>query len=64
MDEAELIAMLAPIAVLQILLAVLALWDIRGQSKTRYVSRPIWAVVVIIFGVIGPLLYFLLGREQ
>jgi len=28
------------------------------------VSKPIWAVIILFISFIGPLLYFLFGREE
>ncbi|MCC6735413.1 MAG: PLDc_N domain-containing protein [Bauldia sp.] len=53
----------APIALVQLVLIVLALRDLIPR---REVNGPkwVWAIVIVIFGLIGPVLYFTVGRRD
>lgn len=54
----------ALLATLQIALAIGALYDLWGRKTVRYLGKPIWVVVIVIFNIFGPLAYFVLGRGK
>jgi len=60
----DLLPLVAPLAALQAILAIVALYDLWKHESARYLSRVAWAVVVLVFGIFGPLLYFVLGRGE
>jgi hypothetical protein len=62
MDEKWLL--LLPLAIVQVGLMVLALVDWARRPRTRYLNRWVWLVIIIIFSTLGPVAYFLLGREE
>jgi hypothetical protein len=62
MDEKWLLFL--PLAIVQVGLMVLALVDWARRSRTRYLNRWVWLVIIIIFSTLGPVAYFLLGREE
>jgi hypothetical protein len=43
---------------------ILALVDWARRSHTRYLNRWVWLVIIVIFSTLGPIAYFLLGREE
>lgn len=60
-----LIAILIPIAAIQIGLALFALYDLtRPGRQVKIVSKGVWALIVIFVNIFGPILYFLVGRED
>ena len=64
MDTGTLVAVLAPLIVLQVVLLVAALYDLtRPNRRVRGDSKVVWALIVIFVTTIGPILYFLAGRE-
>ena len=64
MDTGTLIAVLAPLIILQLVLMVVALYDLtRPNRRVRGDSKVVWALIVIFASTIGPILYFLAGRE-
>jgi len=62
MDEMWLL--IAPLAILQLGLMAFALVDWARRSRTRYLDRRVWLVIIVIFSIIGPVAYFFLGREE
>lgn len=60
---ASLIPLLIPVAVIQLALMIIALVDIIRREKTRG-PKWVWAVIVIVFGYLGPVVYFVVGREE
>jgi ABC-2 type transport system ATP-binding protein len=61
----ELLLLLVPLAIVQIGLVVAALWDLtRPGRRVRGGSRVVWALVILLVGTIGPIVYFVVGREE
>ncbi len=55
--------LLIPIALLQLALMIAALLDLRKQPVTRG-PKWAWVLVIVLVNFIGPLLYFVLAREE
>jgi len=62
MDEKWLLFL--PLAILQVGLMVFALADWVRRPQTRYLNRWVWLAIIVIFSILGPVAYFLLGREE
>ena len=61
----ELLPLLIPLAILQLVLIGLSLYDMtRPERRVRGGSKLLWGIVVCIFGVLGPHANLLLGRED
>lgn len=61
----QLLAIIVPLAVLQLGLLVWGLIDLtRTERRVRGDSKVVWALIIIFIGIFGPLLYFLVGRED
>ena len=61
----QIIALVAPIIVIQLGLMIAALIDLeRDERRVRGGSKLVWALVVVFVNVIGPILYFVAGREE
>jgi len=64
MDAGAIFAILLPLIILQVILLVAALYDLtRPDRRVRGDSKVVWALIVIFVSTIGPILYFLVGRE-
>jgi hypothetical protein len=64
-DLGTLIPILIPIFVIQIGLLVAGLYDLtRPTRQVKGGSKVVWALIIIFVNVIGPILYFLVGREE
>jgi hypothetical protein len=65
MSLQEALPIILPILVLQLILALVSLWDLtRPDRRVKGNNKWVWAVVVILGGVIGPLVYLFVGRED
>jgi hypothetical protein len=61
----ELLPLLVPLVILQLILIGLALYDMtRPGRRVRGGNRLLWGIAVCVFGLFGPLAYFLFGRED
>ncbi|MHB8960697.1 MAG: ATP-binding cassette domain-containing protein [Candidatus Limnocylindrales bacterium] len=59
------IALVIPVAIIQIGLILLAAFDLlREERRVRGGSKAIWAVIIVFVNLIGPIMYFLVGREE
>ncbi len=59
----ELIPFLIPIVLLQLGLMLFALVDLIRRERTKG-PKWVWALVIILVNLIGPILYFIIGRED
>ncbi|GGL60877.1 PLDc N-terminal domain-containing protein [Sporolactobacillus putidus] len=55
---------LIPVAALELGLMLIALIHMIRRGRTRTLNTGIWAVIIILFSLIGPVLYFIIGREE
>lgn len=58
----EMLPLLIPILVLDAVLAVAAVLHVLRHPHYRFGSKAFWLVVVIVFLLIGPVTYFVVGR--
>jgi hypothetical protein len=63
-DFTLLVALILPILVIQIVFIVVALRDLlRPERRVRGDSKGVWIIVIVFLQLLGPILYFTLGRE-
>jgi hypothetical protein len=61
----QIIALLAPIIVIQLGLMIAALYDLeRGERRVRGGSKLVWVFIIVFANIIGPIIYFVAGREE
>ncbi|HEY7846947.1 MAG TPA: PLD nuclease N-terminal domain-containing protein [Candidatus Limnocylindria bacterium] len=61
----DILGLILPLIVLQLGLLIWALIDLtRPERRVRGDSKLIWALVIIFISFFGPLLYFIIGRED
>ena len=61
----EILPFLIPLIVVQLALVGYTLWHILTHKTYKRGSRALWIVVVLVgLQFVGPILYFVLGREE
>ncbi len=60
----EMLPFLLPLALAQYALMGVALYHILTHRHYKRGSRALWVIVSVLFNFIGPILYFLLGKED
>jgi hypothetical protein len=55
---------LIPLVILQLALMLTALVHLLKHNKYRFGNRVLWVIVVAVFGFVGPILYFTVGRSE
>jgi len=64
MDFMEAILAFWPVIVLQLALMVAGLIDLYRRKTVKTLSLGIWTVIIVLVSIIGPVLYFILGRGE
>ncbi len=65
MDLVALLPVIVPLLLLQLVLIVLALRDLtRPERRVRGGSKLLWGIVIVLGELLGPLIYFFVGREN
>ena len=57
------IPMLVPLVILDLGLRLFAFLDLFKRERVKG-TKWVWALIVLLVGFIGPILYFVLGRED
>ncbi len=67
MDTRELVKLLpllAPLVLIQLALIVAGLLDLAKAERRTRGPKWLWALVILLFSILGPVIYFLAGREE
>ncbi len=65
MSDTQILLLLLPVILIQIGLLVLALRDLlRPERHVRGDSKLMWGIIIVLVGLLGPVLYFAVGRED
>ena len=67
MDTAELIRLLpllVPIVLIQLALLIAGLLDLAKLERRTRGPKWLWVAVILCFSILGPVVYFLAGREE
>jgi hypothetical protein len=59
----RILPMVAPLVLIQLVLMIAGVVDWSRRERTRG-PKWVWLVVILIFSIIGPVAYFLIGREE
>jgi hypothetical protein len=59
----QLLPYIIPIVLLQLILMIVALVDLIRREKTRG-PKWLWVIVIVLGELIGPIVYFIFGREE
>ncbi|MFA5056179.1 MAG: PLD nuclease N-terminal domain-containing protein [Dehalococcoidia bacterium] len=59
-----MIALIIPLVLIQLGLMIFALVDLVKRDKVKGGNKVVWALVVILINIIGPIVYLIFGRED
>jgi hypothetical protein len=59
----RILPMVAPLVLIQLVLMIAGVVDWSRRERTRG-PKWVWLVVILVFSIIGPVAYFLIGREE
>ena len=64
MSDSQIWLLIIPLWLVQVGLMVFALVNLVKRPKVKGGNKWLWAVLIVFVNIIGPLLYFVLGREE
>lgn len=60
----EMIPLLIPLLVIQLVLIGIALRDLVRRKRVKGGNKLLWGLVIVFIQYIGPILYLTIGREE
>lgn len=60
----EYLPFFIPLVIAQLALAISALVHVLKHPHYRFGNKPMWIVIVLFIQIIGPVVYFLIGRGE
>lgn len=61
----QLLPIILVLVAIQIVLVIAALVDLsRPERRVRGDSKVVWVIIILVFQMLGPLAYFIVGRED
>ena len=65
MSDVQILLLLLPVIAVQVGLLIIALRDLlRPERRVRGDSKLMWGIIIVFVGLLGPILYFAVGRED
>ena len=65
MSDGQLLLLLTPIIVVELVLLVIALRDLlKPERRVRGDSKLMWGLIIVLISLFGPLLYLTVGRQE
>ena len=65
MELSEILPLLIPLAIIQLALLGFAVRDfLNPERRVKGGNKLVWALIIVFVNLIGPLAYFLVGREE
>jgi hypothetical protein len=65
MSETVVLLLILPIVIIELGLLVIALRDLlRPERRVRGESKLMWGLLIVFVGMLGPILYLTIGREE
>ena len=64
MDAATIALVVVPFLIIQVGLMLFALYDLFQEDRRVKGDKIIWALVIAFVNIVGPLIYFFVGRDE
>ena len=63
--DPTIVALVIPLVLVELAMLILAIADLlRDDRRVRGGNKGAWAVIIVFVNIVGPILYFLVGREE
>ena len=60
----DMLPFLIPVLIVELALMIVALVDLLKREYYKSEVKIVWAIVIVIFGIIGPIVYLIFGRKE
>jgi len=60
----QLLPLLIPIIIIQYGLTIAALIDVIKRERLKYLPKWGWILIVVFVNLVGPIVYFVIGRDE
>jgi hypothetical protein len=65
MNDSQVLLLVLPILVIEIGLILFALRDLlKPERRVRGESKLMWGLIIVFISLLGPILYFVIGRQE
>jgi hypothetical protein len=64
MDVKEMILIITPLVVINLIFVVIALVDLAKRQKVLWDNKIVWALLIVLVQYLGWIAYFLFGRKD
>lgn len=56
--------LIIPLILVEIGLMAFALYDLVKRKRVKGGNKWVWGIIIVVVNLIGPILYFVIGREE
>ncbi|HHV11428.1 MAG TPA: PLDc_N domain-containing protein [Clostridiales bacterium] len=63
-DIMQYLPFFIPLVIIEVALMLTALVHVLRHNRYRFGNRILWIIIVVVFGYVGPILYFTVGRGE
>ncbi len=60
----EMLPFIIPLLILQLALMIVALVDLIKRQRVKGDNKVLWALLIVLVNIIGPVVYLIFGREE
>jgi len=60
----EILPFFIPLLILQLALMIIALVDLIKRQRVKGDNKVLWALLIVLVNIIGPVVYLIFGRED
>ena len=60
----QLFGLIVPLALVELGLMLFALRDLIRRKRVTGDNKWLWGAIIVLFGILGPIVYFVTGREE
>ena len=64
METWKLVILLIPLVALELTLMIVALVDLVKRERVKFDNKVVWALLIVLVNIIGPVVYLVWGREE
>lgn len=61
----QIFPLILPLIILQLIFQIFAIINLirRSKEELRWENKIVWGIIILVFGILGPIIYFIFGRK-